>query len=315
MTTLALTGASGYIGQRLIRILAEAPEIDRILALDIRPLPFQHDKIIFVRHDVTRPMTDLFIEHQVRIAAHLAFIVDPTHDREYERRVNIGGTKNFLDACHAVRVEALLVSSSATVYGARADNPPLIPETAPLQGRPGFPYVEDKLAQEELAARYAHEHPECRVLVTRASIVVGPHMNNFMSRYFTRPLAFVVRGANPPMPLVHEDDTARATAHILLQAPPGAYNINAPTPVPLRDIITRVNARVIALPPRVLYPLAAVGWKLRLRFITEAPPAILDYIRYPWVADGSKVTRVTDFRYQYDGYSALEAFLVARRHP
>lgn len=315
MTVVAITGASGYIGQRLIRILVEAPEIERILALDIRSLPFAHEKIVFVRHDVTHPMADLFVAHGVRMAVHLAFILNPIHDRKYERRVNVDGTRNFLDACHAARVVGLLIPSSATVYGARPENPPVIPETAPLRGRPGFPYVEDKLVQEELAARYAQEHPECRVLITRATIVTGPHMDNFMARYFTRPLAFVVRGANPLIPLVHEDDTARATAHILLQAPPGAYNISAPNPVPLWEIIARVNARVVALPPAVLYPLAALGWKLRMRFITEAPPAILDYIRYPWVADGSKVTQVTDFRYQYDGYGALEAFLAARRRP
>lgn len=313
MHTIAVTGASGYIGQRLVKLLAQEPGVDRIMALDLRPLPFAHEKVIFVHHDVTQPMAELFTRYGVRQAVHLAFIVDPIYDRQREMRVNRGGSQNFLEACHAVGAETLLLSSSATVYGALPDNPPFISEDAPLRARPGFPYVEDKLVQEAMARRYAQEHPNTRLIITRATVVTGPHMDNFMSRYFSRSVVFTVRGANPPVPLVHEDDTAEATARLLLQGPSGAYNINAPNPVPLREVVQRLGAHVLSLPPALIYPLARLGWKLRLRFLTEVPPRMLDYIRYPWNADGSKVTRVTDFRYRYDGYAAMEAFLAARR--
>ncbi len=137
-------------------------------------------------------------------------------------------------------------------------------------------------------------------------------MNNFLARFFQKPFSFAIRGANPPIPLVHEEDTTRATGSILLQAPPGAYNLNAPNPVPLREITRRMGARVLALPPSMIYPLAGAAWKLHLRTLSEAPPAMLDYIRYPWVADGSKVTHATDFRYRYDGQAAMEDFLHGR---
>jgi hypothetical protein len=39
---------------------------------------------------------------------------------------------------------------------------------------------------------------------------------------------------------------------------------------------------------------------------------MLDYIRYPWVVDGSKMTHATDFRYHYDGHAAMEDFLHGR---
>ena len=312
MHTIAITGASGYIGRQLIALLEDEPAVERVLALDIRPLTSSSPKVTFVQHDVTRPMESLFVEHRVRGAVHLAYVLNPVHDREWERRINVGGTENFLAACHAAGVEALLIASSATVYGAWPDNPPSLTEDAPLRGKPGFPYVEDKLRQEALAARYAQEHPDCRVLLTRASVVTGPHMDNFLSRFFLKPISFAVRGTNPLIPLVHEDDTAEATWKILSQAPPGAYNLNAPNPVPLSEITQRIGARVLALPPALLYPLAGLAWRLRLRALSEAPPAMLDYIRYSWVADGSKVTRATDFRYRYDGYAAMEDFLRSR---
>ncbi|RMF32903.1 MAG: NAD-dependent epimerase/dehydratase family protein [Chloroflexi bacterium] len=312
MKRIAITGASGYIGQRLLARLEAEPAVEQVLALDIRPLPSPFPKVTFVEHDVTRPMEELFTTHGVDTAVHLAFLVNPIHDRERERRINVGGTENFLAACHAAGVETLLMASSATVYGAWPDNPPLLPEESPLRGKPGFPYVEDKLALEALTARYAKEHPNCRVLITRAVVVAGPNVNNFLSRFLERPVMFVARGADPPVPLVHEDDVAEAKARLLLEAPAGAYNLSAPNPVRLREASRRAGTRVVALPPGLLYLLAGLAWKLRLRWLSEAPPAMLDYIRYPWTADGRKVTRVTGFRYRYDGPATLEAFLRQR---
>lgn len=172
MNTIAVTGASGYIGQRLIALLEAEPAIERILALDMRRLPSTSPKMAFVEHDVTHPTEALFLEHGVQGAVHLAFLVDPIYDRTRERRIHVGGTENFLAACHAAHVKAL--------------------------------------------------------------------------------------------------------------------------------------------PPRRIYPLAALAWKLHLRALSEAPPAMLDYIRYSWVADRSKVIQVTDFRYRYDGYGAMESFLQSR---
>jgi hypothetical protein len=55
---------------------------------------------------------------------------------------------------------------------------------------------------------------------------------------------------HPLIPVIHEDDTAQATLRILLEAPAGAYNLNAPNPpVPLQEITQRTNARVLTLPP------------------------------------------------------------------
>ena len=73
MRVVAVTGASGYVGQKVVQKLAAAPQIERILALDLRPAPFASDKVTFIPHDVARPMTALFEEHGVDAAAPFAF--------------------------------------------------------------------------------------------------------------------------------------------------------------------------------------------------------------------------------------------------
>ena len=313
MRIVAVTGASGYVGQKVVAQLAAAPQIERILALDIRPATFASDKVTFVRHDVTQPLTALFEEHGVDAAAHFAFVLNPSHDRVHERQINIGGTENFLKACHAVQAQTVLVTSSATAYGAWPDNPLQLNETMPLRGKPGFSYVEDKVKQDLLTQQYAQEHPQSRVIITRMSVVMGPHVSNYISRYFLNAIAIVVRGFDPPAPIVQEDDVAQATTCLFLQAPSGAYNLDAPNPISVRQGIAAIGGRVLALPPAILYPLASLGWKLRLKFLIEAPPAMLDYIRYPWSCDGSKVTRYTDFYYQFDAAACLAEFARFRR--
>lgn len=308
MRVVAVTGASGYVGQKVVEQLAAAPQIERILALDVRPATFASDKVTFIEHDVAQPMTALFEEHGVDAAAHFAFVLNPIHDRARERQINIGGTENFLKACHAVRAQTVLVTSSATAYGAWPDNPPRLRETMPLRGKPGFFYVEDKVKQDLLTQQYAQGHPQSRVIITRMSVVMGPHVSNYISRYFLKTIAILVRGFDPPAPIVHEDDVTQATAQLFLQAPSGAYNLDAPQPISVRQGITAIGGRILALPPSVLYPLAQLAWKLRLTFLTEAPAPMLDYIRYSWSCDGSKVMQYTDFHYRYDAAACIAAF-------
>jgi len=307
---VAVTGAAGLIGQRALLHLERDPGVRKILALDLAPPVTDSSKTLPVRHDVREPMDGLFREHGIDTAVHLAFLVDPVHDRRKEREINVGGTARLLEACDAVGVRTVLLASSGTVYGAWPDNPPLLREDAPLRGKPGYPYVEDKLELERMAAEYAGSHPEARVLVIRPTVVVGPHMDNFLSRFFLRPLAFRVAGADPPVPVVHEDDVGEAIWRLLAEGVPGGpYNLNAGTGVPLREALARLGRRAVPLPAPVLKALAWLAWTLRLRALSEVPPAMLDFIRWPWSGDGTRIERETPFRYRYTADEAMESFI------
>ena len=309
MRRIAVTGAAGLIGRKLLDHLAADPGIEEVVALDLRDPEIAAEKVRFVRHDVREPMGEIFRRHGVDAAVHLAFLVDPSYDREREREINVGGTQRFLEACDAAGVGSALLASSATVYGAWPDNPPLIPEDYPLRGKPGFPYVEDKLEVEAMAARYRDEHPDCRVLLIRPTVVMGPRMDNYLSRFFLRPVAFRIAGANPPVPVVHEDDVAEASWRILKEAPAGPYNLNSGQGVPLLEALAMMGRKVIPLPAGLIKALAGAAWALHLRALSEVPPAMTDYIRWPWTADGTRVERETSFRYRFTARQAMESFL------
>jgi UDP-glucose 4-epimerase len=303
---IAITGASGYIGSHLLERLVGAA----VLALDIRPPRYLPEGVEFVRHDVRQPMGALFRARGVKAVIHLAFAADPLRDRRAEQALNVLGTSNVLAACAEARVSTVILLSSAKVYGAYPDNPSALAEDAPLRGCPGFGYVEDKLELERMAARYAHEHPEARVILVRPVVVAGPHMQNYLSRALEKPFMFLPWGTNPPLQLVHEQDAAQALVMLLYEGPSGPYNLGAPNPIPFLEVVRR--ARVVRLPWSLLYPLTSAAWRMGWRAFTEAPPALLHYLRWPWVVDGSRITRSTSFAYRFDTPATLADYLEAR---
>ena len=123
---VAITGAAGYVGRTLMARLTREPGVERILALDVRPLPAESAKgpVAFERHDVTQPFGPLLREHRIDALAHLAYVMRPSRSREFARRVNVDGAASALTACEEAGVRHMLYASSTSIYGAHSDNPP-----------------------------------------------------------------------------------------------------------------------------------------------------------------------------------------------
>jgi PAS domain S-box-containing protein len=64
----------------------------------------------------------------------------PLHDAAKTRRINIGGSENFLAACAGTNVRQVFYLGSNTAYGAHEGNPALFTEDMPLNLPPSRPY-------------------------------------------------------------------------------------------------------------------------------------------------------------------------------
>lgn len=159
---ILVTGASGFAGRWLVRELTAAG----------------HETVAFPPRrdlDLARPdahaMRDLIGRVRPDAVAHLAavsFLPDAARDPAYAEGVNVGGTAALLDALEKVGSRAaVLVTSSADVYAARAELP--IREEAPIE--PVSDYGRTKVAQEALALGAAATR---RVVITRAFNHIGP---------------------------------------------------------------------------------------------------------------------------------------------
>ena len=225
---MAVTGASGYIGGRLIeRLGGQGARKGRpyVLATDVRePRADWGDNVEFVQRDIRHPLGDLLSSRRIDAVAHLAFILEPDRRGETSHRVNVGGTANVITACEDAGVSHIVYLSSSSVYGARADNPDWLTEDAPPRPLRGFTYSEHKLAAERLLVEFAARSASATVSIVRACPVMGPNADNFIANAFRKPVLPILAGADPPMQLIHEDDMVETLIRCLHSKPSGIYN-------------------------------------------------------------------------------------------
>ncbi|HZV03098.1 MAG TPA: NAD-dependent epimerase/dehydratase family protein [Planctomycetota bacterium] len=309
---IAITGIAGYLGRELAGAFDVDETTEHVLGIDVAPYVAPSPKIAFVQKTVEEPFADLFVEHNIDAAVHLAFCLDPLHDRAKEERINIEGTKNFLDACSKAKVKTVLVASSATAYGALEDNPMILYEGAPLRAAPSFPYAHDKARVEELCYEFARTNPEACLIIVRPCVIIGPHVSNFISRSLEKPIVFAARGYDPPIQLVHEDDAVRAIFRLLKLRKMGVFNIAADGALTLSRVAHMAGRRLFHLPLFLLRWIVALGWRFGWKRITEAPPGFLDFVVHPWLISNVKLKTELLFLFKYDALRAMQDFIDAR---
>ena len=138
--------------------------------------------------------TNDIVFHQAARAGVRDSVAEP---RVYNE-VNVDGTLNILEAARETDVERIVVASSSSVYGGRAEYVPF-KETDPTL--PVSPYGASKLAAERYAAAY-HEVYDIPTVSLRYFTVYGPRMRPNMAIS-----NFVSRCMNGESPVVYGDGT------------------------------------------------------------------------------------------------------------
>ena len=310
---VAVTGAAGYVARTLMARLARDDAVERILALDVRQLPAESAKgpVVFERRDVTLPFGPLLWEHHIDALAHLAYVMRPSRDREFARRVNVDGTASTLASCEDAGVRHMLYLSSTSIYGAHPDNPPLLGEEAPPRPPRGFQYSEDKAAAERLIADFAASRPNFSAVVLRACPALGPRADNFIASAFSKPFLVGARGHDPQMQLVHEDDLAEAMSRCLLSRVSGTYNLTGDGLIRWSEMARMFGRRVLWMPRPLLRFLAGASWALRLQ--NDSPPSGLDFITHSWAASNDRARRELGIRPRHTSREAWAAFAERNR--
>jgi UDP-glucose 4-epimerase len=305
-----MTGVSGYLGLRVARALAARDDVARIVGIDIRPPDAPPSKLEFHRRDVRAPFDDLL--EGTDTAVHLAWVLNPTRSPGLETAVNLGGTRNFLKACDRAGVPHLVGISSATAYGAFPENPvPLTEEDLVRPDQP-FQYAREKAQMEGLFRQYGEFHPDVGIALLRPCIILGPGVDNFISRSIQRPITPLVAGWDPPMQFLHEDDLVAAVAGVVTGGITGTYNVAPEGTVTVTEGARMAGARVVGVPERAASLVARAGWRMRLDAVANAPVETLSFVTYPWVVDGSRLREAAGLTYQYDSRATFAAYLSAR---
>ena len=307
--TVAVTGASGYVGTKLLERLEQETNIKKLVAFDINPLQLPVHNIAFYRKNVSEPIEDELTEQKVTTMVHLAFNPKRGSSRREVNEIhdeNLSTLRAVMASCAIARVSHLIYISSHTVYGAHSDNPLPISDNAPMRASIDFPYAYDKHQSEIALSEFAQAQDDVKVTVLRACTVLGHGTENIESQHFFRPWLFGIMNSNPPLQFIYDDDLARVLSIIIHKEIEGTFNVAGDGVVHYREIAKIIDSKVITLPAFIVYPLVRLFRGICLQ--NDFTRTGLDQVRWPILMSTGKLHKATGYRFWHTALEALTAF-------
>ncbi|WP_343344328.1 NAD(P)-dependent oxidoreductase [Sphingomicrobium sp. XHP0239] len=240
--TVALTGATGFVGRRLVRALAERGTPMRFLVRHpAADLPAEGERVVCDLDADTPVSPDLFegCDAFVHLAARLPARAGEIEEAEQCWRVNALGTLRLVDAAIAAGVHRIVQTGSANAYRHTLDR---ADEEAPLEaGTRGAYYLASKIAQESYAAARVAQS-DAALVTLRLSSVYGAGEGGGLLRTMARRLLAgepveMVNGGRFAADFVHVDDVVTALLLALDGRVVGPVNVASGERRTLREAI------------------------------------------------------------------------------
>jgi len=298
-----VTGVADQLGGQLAAQLADDPTIERVLGVDTAPPAVSRaTRVEFVRADIRSPkITKVIDSAKVDTVVHAAPRPGVGATRAAIKELNVIGTMQLLAACQRSRsVRKLVVKSTAEVYGGGASAPAVFTEQdAPDKG--------DAAEIEGYTRGFARRRPDVEVTIVRLAEVIGPHLDNALSRYFSLPVVPTVLGFDARVQLLHINDALavliRATTHDL----PGVFNVGGDGVLMLSQAVRRAGR--LPLP----VPRAAIGTATRLAGgHVELSPGQTRLLSYGRVIDTTRLKTTFGFTPKWTTTAAFDDYVSSR---
>ncbi|WP_437787140.1 NAD-dependent epimerase/dehydratase family protein [Sorangium sp. So ce1097] len=312
---VALTGAASFLGRNLIGILEEDPSIARVVAIDIKPPDTGGSKLRLHSVDLTAPASEervaqVLAAEQVDTLVHLCFLSSPTPATAWAHELESVGTMHLLHGARQASLRKLILWSQTILYGAHPTNPNFLTEKHPLRADPDERFFADKMAAERELNAFAARAKGTTVTILRTAPILGPTVQNYLTRFLARRLVMTMLGFDPLWQFIHEVDAIAAFKLAIDSDFPGTFNIVGDGVLPLSTIVRLAGRTPLPVLHSAAGPLVSALWAAHAAI---APPSFLRYLRYVCVADGEKAARVMGFRPVYTTREALLDYTNAQR--
>lgn len=312
---VAITGAATFLGLNLIGLLEDDPHVSKIVCLDTTSPPTVGAKSRFYELDLVHGsaeerLTEVLSAEQVNTVVHLALLESPTRETAYNHELEGVGTMQVLNACRRARAHKLVVRSFTWLYGAHATNPAFLSEKHPLRAKASDVFFQDKLAVEEQLLRFRQPGQGRVVTVLRTAPIIGPSVDNFVTRYLRLARVPTVLGFDPLWQFLHEADAVAALKCAVDRDVPGVFNLASEGVLPLSMAVRLLGRTRLPLPRALLRPTLGALW---LTKVGDAPPALLEYLQYACVADAALAKNRLGFVPVFSGREALTDFASAEQ--
>ncbi len=169
-----VTGVSRDLGRQAARALAERPDVDRVIGVDVVPPRGDSGRVSFIRADIRNPViAKIIAKEDVDTVVHLSVIATPgsAGGRNTMKELNVIGTMQLLAAAQkAPTLRHLIVKSTSTVYGASSRDPAMFTEDMEPRRAPRAGYAKDAAEIESYVRGFARRRPDVRVTTIRADL-------------------------------------------------------------------------------------------------------------------------------------------------
>jgi dihydroflavonol-4-reductase len=262
MTTVLVTGATGFLGEHLCRVLVEQGDAVRGLARTrsgvLADLGVEH-----IRGDVLAgPELDTALAG-VDAVFHLAGAVsrDPD-DAQRMMRLHVDGTRRVLERMNTANVRRMVLASTSGTIGVSKDEE-ILDERAPYAEEivAGWPYYASKIYQERLAFEHG-QRLGIEVVAVNPSLLLGPGDRRLSStgdvrKFLKRQIPTVPDGG---INFVDARDAAAATARALTHGKAGErYLLGGPNWT-MKEFFARLGRVANVAPPRLKLPSKVNRW-------------------------------------------------------
>jgi nucleoside-diphosphate-sugar epimerase len=303
---LVVTGAASTLGRRVCERAVADPSVERVVAIDRRPVGTGLAGVEGHRCDLrTADLKPLF--EGASTVVHLAQSPGPRAADAHEEGDDSLLARRVLDAASAVGVRHVVLLSSATAYGAWANNPVPLTEDAPLRPNPGVAMASAKADAERSVGEWRAAHPGGTAAILRPTVTVSAQGRGWLARALTRATSIPITDEEPPAQFLDVDDLASAVDLARRARLDGPRNV-APDGWIAADTARALAGGVprLRLPERLAVRVARTRWRWGL---AATPPAMLPFTVHPWV--------VANDRLRADGWEPAatneEAFVASHR--
>src|ERR1041385_7831501 len=262
MTSVLVTGATGFLGEHLCRVLVEHGHIVRGLART-RSAVLDDLGVEHVRGDVLQgDELDRAVDG-VAAVFHLAGAVsrDPD-DGQRMMRLHVDGTRRVLDRMGAAGVRRMVLASTSGTIGV-SKHEEILDETAPYAEEivAGWPYYASKIYQERLAFEHG-KRLGIEIVAVNPSLLLGPGDRRLSStgdvrRFLRREIPTIPDGG---VSFVDARDAAEATATALERGRPGERYLLGGRNWTTKEFFARLGRVANVAPPRLKLPASWARW-------------------------------------------------------
>jgi len=323
---VVVLGASGNVGTAVLRALGEADDVADVVAVARRvprvTPPAPYDVATWVSVDVGGKDGESVVATLAGAMAgadaviHLAWAIQPNHDRERLRRTNFLGTARMLAAARVAGVDNVVIASSVGAYSPGADAGP-VDETWPIGGVDSSEYSVDKADVEQLLDEHELAHQEVRITRLRPALIFQRDAGSEIYRYFVGgavpPVVF--RGILPVLPwpnsmtvqALHADDVAQAYLAAVRARPGGAFNVAADDVLGGVEISSLLaGGRLVEVPKLPLRAALSGAWNAR---IVPVSPGWIDMAAALPVMSTAKAKSVLGWSPRHTAYDTVAEVL------